>query len=77
MQQFLAALPLLACPIGMGAMMWWMSRHGRNHADDAGGASPGPDQTAEVARLRAELDQLRAAHEDRTRAAERSSGGNP
>ena len=73
MHQFLAALPLLACPVGMAAMMWWMSRHGRNEAD---GASQGSDQAAELTRLRAELDQLRAAHEDRTQAAEQNSGGN-
>jgi hypothetical protein len=59
MQQFLAALPLLACPVGMGVMMWWMSRNGRDHADAVGHV---PDQATEVARLRAELDQLRAAH---------------
>lgn len=73
MQQFLAALPLLACPVAMGAMMWWMSRHGRNDADNAGQV---PDQAAEVARLRAELDQLRAAHEARSQAAEQKTGGN-
>lgn len=71
MQQFLAALPLLACPVGMGAMMWWMSRN--RHADDA---TQAPEQAAEVARLRAELDQLRAAHEGRPRAAEQNTGGN-
>ena len=74
MQQFLAALPLLACPVGMGVMMWWMSRNGRNHADDAGQV---PEQAAEVARLRAELDSLRAVHDARTQAAEQSAAGNP
>ena len=72
MDQFLAALPLLACPVGMGAMMWWMSRHRGN--DDH--ASQGSGEAGELTRMRAELDQLRAAHEDRTRAAEQNSGGN-
>ena len=74
MQPFLAALPLLACPIGMGVMMWWMSRNGRTHADPS---AQGSDQAAEVARLRAELDQLRAAHEARPQVSEQNAGGNP
>lgn len=74
MPQFLAALPLLACPVGMGVMMWWMSRNRGNHADPAAQV---PDQAAEVARLRAELDQLRAAHEARSQASEETVGGNP
>lgn len=71
MSQFLAAIPLLACPVGMGAMMWWMSRHQANGANRATQSSDG---AGEVTRLRAELDQLRAAHADRTRAAEQNSG---
>lgn len=72
MEQFLAALPLLACPVGMGVMMWWMSRN--RHADDA---RPATDQATEVARLRTELNQLRAEHEARTQVAEQKTGGNP
>ena len=63
MSELLYLLALLACPIGMGAMMWMMSR---GH-----GAQPPPaeDGQAELAVLRAEIDQLRA---------ERSStGGDP
>lgn len=74
MEQFLAALPLLACPVGMGVMMWWMSRLGRNSSKHM---AQGPDQTAEVARLRAELDQLRADHEVRSQTAEQATGRNP
>ena len=74
MQQFLAALPLLACPVGMGVMMWWMSRNGRSDTDHAAQV---PDQTAEVARLRAEVDQLRTAHEARSQVAEQNTGGSP
>lgn len=74
MDQVLAALPLLACPVGMGVMMWWMSRNGRTRADPT---AQGHDQTAELARLRTEVDQLRAAHEARTEASEQTAGGNP
>ena len=60
----LYALAFLACPVGIGLMMWMMMR-GNKHADSP---QPGPDapQTdAELARLRAELDQLRATVRDR------------
>lgn len=56
MDQLLAALPLLACPIMMGAMMWWMARKG--HARD----QPQP-QDREIAQLRAELDDLRRSRD--------------
>lgn len=46
-------LALLACPIGMGLMMWFMMR-GRK---DSG--TENPDQQNEVARLRAEVHSLR------------------
>ncbi|PXY25387.1 hypothetical protein [Prauserella muralis] len=54
-------LALLACPVGMGLMMWFMMR-GR-----AVGSTENPDQHNEVARLRAEVDSLRARdqHENR------------
>lgn len=66
MEQFLAALPFLACPIGMGAMMWFMSRHG----DKPSGQSAAD---TEVAELRRELADLQAAQEaSRERAAERA-----
>lgn len=54
MSELFYLLALLACPVGMGAMMWWMS-HGH-------GSSPQPseDRQAELAGLRAEIDQLRA-----------------
>lgn len=48
------SLLFLACPLGMGLMMWMMSRGHRSQPQDT------PPQTNdEVARLRAEIDDLR------------------
>lgn len=54
MSQLLYVLALLACPVGMGAMMWMMSRHAPAVATET------TDKELELARMRAELDQLRA-----------------
>jgi hypothetical protein len=67
MQQFLTPLALLACPIGMGLMMFFMGRGamgGRRKADEA--TLPVNDQSAvtlaelkaEQARLAEQIDQL-------------------
>lgn len=54
MSELFYLLALLACPVGMGAMMLWMSR-GR------GSVPQSSEHTeAELAGLRAEIDQLRA-----------------
>lgn len=60
MNQVLFSLALLACPVGMGLMMWFMMR-GRK---DTPPSSPPAATDAELARLRAEVDQLRAARRD-------------
>jgi hypothetical protein len=61
MPESLYALALLACPVGMGVMMWVMMR----------GHKPEPEDTAakqaELAALQAQIDQLRAAQRDRDR----------
>ncbi len=44
----------------MGAMMWIMMRGGMSSA------APPQDASAELTRMRAEIDQLRAAERDRT-----------
>ena len=67
-------LPLyvLACPVGMGVMMWLMMRGGRRNQQT--GQPPMPmgspfdqtmDRETELARMRAEIDQLRAAQVER------------
>ncbi len=55
MPQLIYALALLACPVAMGAMMWMMMRGGGSSAPAQG------DGSAELARMKAEIDQLRAA----------------
>ncbi len=65
MSHLLPYLFFLACPVGMGLMMWMMMRGGGH---DQRAQSPQPQQPAaitpvqqgELAQLRAELDQLRA-----------------
>ena len=51
-------LAVLACPIGMGLMMWMMMRGSKQSPADS--TSP-QNSAAELARLRAEIDQLQAA----------------
>lgn len=57
-------LAVLACPLAMGAMMWFMMRGGR-HGQQTGEStksmesSIGQDRDAELARLRVEIDEIR------------------
>ena len=55
MNQLLLAVPLLACPIGMGLMIWFMTRSRRKQGNSAS------DGTGEVARPLAE--RFRVRHE--------------
>ena len=67
MENLLSVLPLLACPIGMGLMMWFMMRS--NKSQDAESASvatevapPATDAgpADRLAGLRAQLEEVRA-----------------
>lgn len=52
------ALALLACPVGMGLMMWFMMRGAKNAAPDTAAS---PD---EIRRLRAEVESLRGSRRE-------------
>jgi hypothetical protein len=58
MDKLLYLLPVLACPVGMGLMMWLMMRP-KHEAQP----TPGADQQ-ELLRLRKEIDALRAERND-------------
>ncbi len=51
MESLLYALLLLACPVGMGVMMWMMMRPSTRRDSSA---------QKEITQLRSEVDQLRA-----------------
>ncbi|GAA3550816.1 hypothetical protein GCM10022222_37920 [Amycolatopsis ultiminotia] len=51
MQSLFLGIAALACPVGMGFMMWMMSRGQHKDRDDS---------THQVEQLRAEIDQLKA-----------------
>lgn len=70
----LYALAILACPVGMGLMMWLMMRGGKKQPERTQ-PGPGPSQTdAELTRMRAELDQLRSEARDRKAPPSRPGG---
>lgn len=59
MEQLLYFLPALACPIGMGVMMWLMMRP----RGEPKPTNHGSSQAQELARLRAEIDSLRGVEQ--------------
>ena len=64
----LYALAALACPVGMGLMMWMMMRAGRQTGHLPPAQRTPAETDAELAGLRAELDELRAETRDQRRA---------
>lgn len=61
MAELLYPLALLACPLGMGAMMWMMMRGSKSTGTVA--AASTSSSADELTRLRAEVDQLRAGQQ--------------
>ncbi len=72
MDKLLYLLPILACPIMMGAMMWFMMR-GNNNTATATPVQPDPNTQEEIAVLRAEIATLRAAQPAQARDATRGT----
>ncbi len=64
----LAPLLLLACPVGMGAMMWMMMRGSKTST-----AEDSSHKQAELAALQAQIDQLQAQGRDEHRVPPRAS----
>ena len=59
----LLALAFLACPVGMGLMMWFMMRGSRSRHESHTGGDSLPDLKAEQARL---AEKIEALEQDRT-----------
>ncbi len=62
MPESLYALALLACPVGMGAMMWMMMRGNKTPP-----AEDNSHEQAELTALQAQIDQLQAQTRDERR----------
>ena len=67
MEGALVVLALLACPVGMGVMMWFMSRgmKGGERRAESGRPSSVDDLRTEHARLSAEIDKLERSEDAR------------
>ena len=59
MPESLLALALLACPLGMGAMMWVMMRK-----QDVPATSEDAAKQADIAALQAQVDRLQTQQRD-------------
>ncbi len=63
MESALVALALLACPVGMGLMMWFMRRgmkRGERSRTPTGDGSSLAELRSEQARMAAEIERLEA-----------------
>jgi len=74
MDKLLYLLPVLACPIGMGIMMWFMSRGNNTAAPNTAATQPDRNTQEEIAILRTEIATLRAGQQSQTGAARGGTG---
>lgn len=58
MEGVLLGIAVLACPLGMGAMMWWMAKGMRRSGADAGRPADLDELREEHRQLGAEIEQL-------------------
>jgi len=59
MQAVFYGLAVLACPVGMGLMMWMMMRGQKKNPDGGDASAQGSGSQQQVDQLRAEIDQLK------------------
>jgi hypothetical protein len=68
MESILLPLALIACPVGMGVMMWFMGRGMMGGKKNDAGAPGLPDLKAEQALLAEKIEALEGRAEVRERA---------
>jgi hypothetical protein len=66
MEALLYGVAVLACPIGMGLMMWMMMRGQRRDTSGLTVSSAPTDRAAEIDALRGEIAQLKAGRAARS-----------
>jgi len=66
MEALLYGVAVLACPIGMGLMMWMMMRVQRRDTSGSTASSAPTDRAAEIVALRGEIAQLKAGRAARS-----------
>jgi hypothetical protein len=66
MAALLYGVAVLACPIGMGLMMWMMMRGQRRDTSGLAASSTPTDRAAEIDALRGEIAQLKAGRAARS-----------
>jgi hypothetical protein len=66
MEALLYGVAVLACPIGMGLMMWMMMRGQRRDTSGLAASSAPTDRAGEIDELRGEIAQLKAGRAARS-----------
>ena len=63
MQYILSILPLLACPVGMGLMMWFMMRGNKQQTTGEADPAAGLTRDERLAELKSRLSSVQAEQE--------------